>query len=68
MLGDVIFAEPKALIGFAGPRTIKATIRIELPDGFQTSEFLLEHGFVDMIVHRKDLRSEIGRLIDYCGK
>ena len=51
-LGDLIFAEPKALIGFAGPRTIKATIRIELPKGFQTSEFLLEHGFIDRIVPR----------------
>ncbi len=68
MLGDVIIAEPKALIGFAGPRTIYQTIKIELPEGFQRSEFLLEHGFVDMIVHRKDLRSEIARLIDYCGK
>ena len=68
VLGDVIIAEPGALIGFAGPRTIYQTIKIELPDGFQRSEFLLEHGFVDMIVKRKDLRSEIGRLIDYCGK
>ena len=67
-LGDVIFAEPKALIGFAGPRTIKATIRIELPAGFQTSEFLLEHGFVDRIVPRTKLKSEIARTIDYCGK
>jgi len=67
-LGDVVFAEPKALIGFAGPRTIKATIRIELPKGFQTSEFLLEHGFIDRIVRRKDLKSEIARAIDYCGK
>ena len=67
-LGDVVFAEPKALIGFAGPRTIKATIRIELPKGFQTSEFLLEHGFIDRIVRRKDLQSEIARTIDYCGK
>jgi acetyl-CoA carboxylase carboxyl transferase subunit beta len=67
-LGDVIFAEPKALIGFAGPRTIKATIRIELPKGFQTSEFLLEHGFIDRIVRRADLKSEIARMIDYCGK
>jgi acetyl-CoA carboxylase carboxyl transferase subunit beta len=60
-------AEPRALIGFAGPRTIKATIRVELPKGFQTSEFLLEHGFVDRIVARKDLKSEIARAIDYCG-
>jgi acetyl-CoA carboxylase carboxyl transferase subunit beta len=67
-LGDVVFAEPKALIGFAGPRTIKATIRIELPKGFQTSEFLLEHGFVDRIVERQSLKSEIARVIDYCGK
>jgi acetyl-CoA carboxylase carboxyl transferase subunit beta len=67
-LGDVIFAEPKALIGFAGPRTIKATIRIELPEGFQTSEFLVEHGYVDRIVPRDKLKSEIARTIDYCGK
>ena len=60
-LGDVIFAEPKALIGFAGPRTIQATIRIELPKGFQTSEFLLEHGYIDRIVRRKDLKSEMAR-------
>lgn len=66
-LGDVVFAEPKALIGFAGPRTIKATIRIELPKGFQTSEFLLEHGFIDRIVSRARLKSEIARTIDYCG-
>ena len=67
-LGDVVFAEPRALIGFAGPRTIKATIRIELPKGFQTSEFLLEHGFIDRIVQRRDLQSELARTIDYCGK
>ena len=67
-LGDLVFAEPKALIGFAGPRTIKAPIHIELPKGFQTSEFLLEHGFVDRIVRRPELKSEIARAIDYCGK
>ena len=67
-LGDVIFAEPRALIGFAGPRTIKATIRIELPKGFQTSEFLLEHGFIDRIIHRQDLQSELARAIDYYEK
>ena len=67
-LGDLVFAEPKALIGFAGPRTIKATMRIELPKGFQTSEFLLEHGFIDRIVRRQDLKSELARSIDYCGK
>ncbi len=68
LLGDVVFAEPKALIGFAGPRTIKATIRLELPEGFQTSEFLLQHGYVDRIVRRPNLKSEIARTIDYCGK
>ncbi len=67
-LGDLIFAEPKALIGFAGPRTIKATVRLELPPGFQTSEFLLEHGYIDRIVNRADLKSELARAIDYCGK
>jgi len=68
MLGDVIIAEPKAQIGFAGPRTIAETIKVELPEGFQTAEFMLEHGFVDMIVQRKDLRSEIARIIDYTQK
>ena len=68
MLGDCTIAEPGALIGFAGPRTIAETIKVELPEGFQTAEFMLEHGFVDMIVHRKDLRSEIARIIDYCRK
>ena len=67
-LGDCLIAEPGALIGFAGPRTIAETIKIELPEGFQTSEFMLEHGFLDMIVNRRDLRSEIARLIDYCQK
>ena len=68
MLGDCLIAEPRALIGFAGPRTIAETIKVELPEGFQTAEFMLEHGFIDMIVHRKDLRSEIARIIDYCQK
>jgi acetyl-CoA carboxylase carboxyl transferase subunit beta len=68
MLGDFILAEPKALIGFAGPRTIWNTIKVELPEGFQRSEFLQDHGFVDFVVHRKDLRSEIARLVDFCGK
>ncbi len=68
MLGDVIVAEPGAMIGFAGRRTIAETIKVELPDGFQTAEFMVEHGFVDMIVARGDLRSEIARLIDYCSK
>jgi acetyl-CoA carboxylase carboxyl transferase subunit beta len=66
-LGDVVLAEPGAMIGFAGPRTIKATVRLELPEGFQTAEFLMEHGFIDRIVHRKELRDEIARLIDYCS-
>ncbi len=68
MLGDVIIAEPQALIGFAGPRVIWNTVKVELPEGFQRAEFLLEHGFVDMIVERKNLRSELARIIDYCGK
>ncbi len=68
MLGDVIFAEPKAMIGFAGPRTIANTIRMELPEGFQRAEFLLQKGFVDRIVPRRELRSQIARTIDYCGK
>ncbi|MFC1763185.1 acetyl-CoA carboxylase, carboxyltransferase subunit beta [Planctomycetota bacterium] len=68
MLGDVIIAEPGALIGFAGPRTIAETIKVELPEGFQTAEFMLEHGFIDMIIPRRDLRSEIARIIDYCRK
>jgi acetyl-CoA carboxylase carboxyl transferase subunit beta len=67
-LGDVIIAEPKAMIGFAGPRVIANTINAELPDNFQTAEFMLEHGFVDRIVNRADLRREIARIIDYCGK
>lgn len=66
--GDITLAEPGALIGFAGKRTIWATVRLELPEGFQTSEFLLRHGFIDRIVHRKDLRTEVARIIDYCEK
>ncbi|UCF31234.1 MAG: acetyl-CoA carboxylase carboxyltransferase subunit beta [bacterium] len=64
MLGDVILAEPKALIGFAGPRVIEQTIRQELPEGFQRSEFLLEHGMVDRIVNRKELKNTIAFLLD----
>jgi acetyl-CoA carboxylase carboxyl transferase subunit beta len=64
--GDITLAEPGALVGFAGKRTIWATVRLELPEGFQTSEFLLRHGFVDRIVHRKDLRTEVARIVDYC--
>jgi acetyl-CoA carboxylase carboxyl transferase subunit beta len=66
--GDLTLAEPGALIGFAGKRTIWNTVRLELPEGFQTSEFLLQHGFIDRIVHRRDLRTEVARLIDYCEK
>src|SRR5262245_11015977 len=66
--GDITVAEPGAMIGFAGARTIWNTVRIELPEGFQTSEFLLEHGFIDRIVHRRDLRTEVARLIDYCER
>ena len=62
-IGDVVIAEPKALIGFAGPRVIEQTVRETLPDGFQRSEFLLEHGAIDMIVHRKQMREEMERLI-----
>jgi len=65
MLGDVIIAEPKALIGFAGPRVIEQTIRQKLPKGFQRSEFLLEHGMVDMVVDRRQIRETIVRLLDF---
>jgi acetyl-CoA carboxylase carboxyl transferase subunit beta len=64
-LGDVIIAEPKALIGFTGPRVIKETIKQELPEGFQTSEFLLKHGQLDLIAARQDLRAELARLVAY---
>ena len=63
MLGDINFSEPKALIGFAGPRVIKETIKRDLPEGFQTSEFLLEHGFLDFIVDRADLKDKIAELL-----
>ncbi len=62
-LGDIILAEPKALIGFAGPRVIEQTIKKKLPEGFQSSEFLLEHGFIDKIVERKDMKETIAKLI-----
>jgi acetyl-CoA carboxylase carboxyl transferase subunit beta len=68
MLGDVILAETGAMIGFAGPRVIANTVKQELPEGFQTAAFLMQKGFVDRVVHRKDLRSEISRVIDYAGK
>ncbi|MSR30024.1 MAG: acetyl-CoA carboxylase carboxyltransferase subunit beta [Gemmataceae bacterium] len=66
--GDLTLAEPGALIGFAGRRTIWNTVRLELPEGFQTSEFLLQHGFIDRIVHRSQLRTEVAALVDYCEK
>ena len=68
MLGDVILAEPGALVGFAGPRVIEQTIRQALPEGFQRSEFLLKHGFVDRIVHRKDLAVELRRWMWWLGR
>lgn len=67
-LGDVILAEPRALIGFAGPRVIEQTIRQKLPPDFQTSEFLLEHGMIDQVVERKDLRRTIRLILDYFTK
>ena len=67
-LGDFIIAEPRALIGFAGPRVIEQTIRQKLPADFQTSEFLLEHGLIDLVVQRKELKQVIVRLIAYCTK
>jgi len=66
-LGDVILAEPKALIGFAGRRVIKETTRADLPEGFQTSEFLLDRGLIDQIVHRHDLRDRLISLIGHLG-
>ena len=63
MLGDLILAEPGALIGFAGPRVIKETIKKDLPEGFQKSEFLLEHGFIDTIVPRPELKSKLSTLL-----
>jgi len=65
MLGDVIIAEPKALIGFAGPRVIEQTIRQKLPKDFQRSEFLLEHGMIDAIVDRRELRDYIRKLLNF---
>lgn len=65
MMGDVTFAEPGALIGFAGPRVIKETIGKDLPEGFQTAEFLQEKGFVDVIVHRKNLKNKLSQMIDF---
>ena len=67
MLGDINIAEPKALIGFAGPRVIQQTVRETLPEGFQRSEFLLEHGALDMIVDRRELRDRIGAMLRLLG-
>ena len=64
MLGDVHIAEPRALIGFAGPRVIENTINENLPEGFQKSEYLLEHGMIDMVVHRKDLKEMLSNIIN----
>jgi acetyl-CoA carboxylase carboxyl transferase subunit beta len=68
MLGDITIAEPKALIGFAGPRVIKETIKKDLPEGFQRSEFLLEHGFLDFIVHRKELKEKLAQVSQWFTK
>ncbi|HDP16315.1 MAG TPA: acetyl-CoA carboxylase carboxyltransferase subunit beta [Candidatus Omnitrophica bacterium] len=67
-LGDVIIAEPKALIGFTGPRVIEQTIRQKLPEGFQSSEFLLDHGLIDMVVSRKNLNYTVSQILDYLSK
>jgi len=66
MLGDIHIAEPNALIGFAGPRVVEQTVREELPEGFQRSEFLLEKGAIDMIVHRHDLRRQVHTILSAC--
>jgi len=65
-LGDFILAEPGALIGFAGPRVIQTTLRTDLPEGFQTAEFLIEHGFIDRIVPREKMRDEVATILEYC--
>ena len=64
-LGDVILAEPQSLVGFAGARVIRQTIGEDLPPGFQRAEFVLEKGFIDRIVHRKQMREEVGRLLEF---
>ena len=68
MLGDINIAEPKALIAFAGPRVVEQTIHKKLPPGFQRSEFLLEHGFVDMVVHRKEMKKTLATLLKQMKK
>jgi acetyl-CoA carboxylase carboxyl transferase subunit beta len=67
MLGDLIIAEPKALIGFAGPRVIEQTIKQKLPEGFQRAEFLLEKGMVDLVVDRREMKSAIGKALRFMG-
>ena len=67
-LGDLIIAEPKALIGFTGPRVIEQTIRQKLPEGFQRSEFLLEHGLIDLIAHRRELKATLAKLVSHCHR
>jgi acetyl-CoA carboxylase carboxyl transferase subunit beta len=67
-LGDVILAEPKCMIGFAGPRVVKETTHADLPPGFQTAEFMMEHGLVDIIVERKDMRSTLSKIVGYMSK
>jgi acetyl-CoA carboxylase carboxyl transferase subunit beta len=64
-LGDIIVGEPGALVGFAGPRVIQDTIGEELPEGFQRSEFVLDHGLLDVVVHRKDMREHVARLLGF---
>jgi acetyl-CoA carboxylase carboxyl transferase subunit beta len=66
-LGDLNIAEPKALIGFAGPRVIEQTIKQKLPEGFQRSEFLLDHGMIDMVVDRRELKATIARALRFMG-
>jgi acetyl-CoA carboxylase carboxyl transferase subunit beta len=66
-LGDLIVAEPKCMVGFAGPRVIRETTHQDLPAGFQTAEFLLGHGFIDLIVRRSELRPTLSQLLDYLG-
>jgi acetyl-CoA carboxylase carboxyl transferase subunit beta len=68
MLGDIILAEPRAIIGFAGQRVIEQTIKQKLPEGFQRSEYLLEHGMIDLIVERKEMKKTLGRLLDMLPK
>jgi acetyl-CoA carboxylase carboxyl transferase subunit beta len=65
MLGDIIISEPQALVGFAGPRVIEQTIKQKLPEGFQRAEFVLEHGFIDMVVERKNIKNTLTKMISF---